>query len=1054
MAVCDLLLTPEATPSSTALTNRLAEALEAWDGPGLLVIAGNLFDLTGTDDPEAAASGALEAHPRLERALLHFLEDQDRRVIHQAGTHEPNSGSSAGPSCVLAELGIECAGPIDLALSTPTSTRVVRIEPGPDAYGSGRPCSAAETDLDPAADSKPGAIAEARAAHSWHTLAARSSTDAPWLAGIDRLSDPSALSRFVTSRTLYRRIGRHAWWLLVPFAVAILAHVAITPAILHHVGHGRLRRTLRTVSTADWEDRLNVAAIGAVAVLAALAVVLGLLSRRLWAVLGGGNLATVAEAGAANDTARDRARTLLAKGYAGLITAATFQPELTNLGTGFFANIGPTAEVVEEHRGRLGLPPVFLHSRRLSWIELETGADLHARLLLAWRDLRSPSIAERLVARRRPVRDFRPSVVASYPMGDSWPPAPDLRRAHRHTRRVRRVAATAILAAGLLDLLDAVIPPLRNQLNLVLQLLPLRATEAAGALVAVGGLALVALGRGILRGQRRAWRVSVALLAATIVLHLVAGADVDESILALVVLAILTVNRREFQAASDWASVRSAVVFLVSGVVGITVLAGSSIELVTHLRHPHTHLPWGTALWAAAERLVGVDTIALPIRLNRFLSPALLALGLALVGLALFLLSRPVVDRRLTSGRAAEYRARDIVRRHGASTLDYFALRSDKRWFFHRDSLVAYAIYGGICLISPDPIGPVNEREQVWGAFRRFADGHGWIPAVMGAGEDWQPIYRASGMHNIYIGDEAVVDVQGFSLAGGERKSLRQAHNRIQKKGYTAEFLDPAHLDPDLSQQLTDLMGLSRRGEHERGFSMMLGRVFDPRDTGLLLTVVRDADGRPAAMCQFVPAPGIDGYSLDLMRRDPGEHPNGLLDFALCSTIEHLREEGFRGLSLNFAALRSTLDGEKGDGAVQRAERWLLKRMSSFVQIETLWRFNAKYDPDWLPRYVVFDTAEHLVPVLVAIVRAESLWEVPGIGKLLAAGAERRMEAARHETELARAELDTSGDPITGPDGTVTPPDGTSPPAGIAAPPAGIADTSPGEQATTVPTRR
>ena len=65
-------------------------------------------------------------------------------------------------------------------------------------------------------------------------------------------------------------------------------------------------------------------------------------------------------------------------------------------------------------------------------------------------------------------------------------------------------------------------------------------------------------------------------------------------------------------------------------------------------------------------------------------------------------------------------------------------------------------------------------------------------------------------------------------------------------------------------------------------------------------------------MCQFVPAPGINGYSLDLMRRDPADHPNGLLDFALVSTIEHLRAGGYRGLSLNFATLRSTLVRRQG----------------------------------------------------------------------------------------------------------------------------------------------
>jgi hypothetical protein len=119
------------------------------------------------------------------------------------------------------------------------------------------------------------------------------------------------------------------------------------------------------------------------------------------------------------------------------------------------------------------------------------------------------------------------------------------------------------------------------------------------------------------------------------------------------------------------------------------------------------------------------------------------------------------------------------------------------------------------------------------------------------------------------------------------------------------------------------------------------------------------------------------------MRRDPGDHPNGLLDFALCSTIAHLKEMGMKGLSLNFAAMRSILEGESGDGVTQRVERWALRRLSGVLQIETLWRFNAKYEPRWLPRYIVFDSAEQFVPVAVQIMRAESLTEVPVIGRLL-----------------------------------------------------------------------
>ncbi len=999
VVVSDLLLTPQATPSSKALTVELARVLDAWDGPGILIVAGNLFDLIDTVSPAVDAERCMAAHPELRASIGAFLQEPERRIIRQVGTHEPGFATDPNVAVALTALGVEPFAAVDLHLHTATGLRVVRIEPGDHAYDSEGPID--ETRHDPAADAKPGAVGQALAGERWRHLAGQSKEDAPWLAGLHRLSDPSALTRFVTSRTLYRRLGRYAWWILVPFVVLGLLRLAVNPWVLQHIGSGVPGRALRSARQADWADQVEVAGLFALVVLIGLVVVLGLLSRRMWSILGGGALKSVTSESVANDTARENGRRLVGRGYAGLITGATFQSELTNLGVGFYANVGATAEVVDEHPGRLGLPPIFLHRQRLSWIELETGADLHVRLLLAENDLRSPSLLERLLSTGHAVGGLHPAVVASYPKGDSWPPAPNLRLAHRRTRRIRRLASIGILLAGLVDVLDAITPPLRGRLHILLEFLPLRATVAAGTLVALAGLALIALGRGILRGQRLAWQVAVVLLSVTLVLHLLAGGDFEESVLALIVLVVLVINRFEFKAGSDWPSLRSAIVALVFGVIGICVLAAASIEIFAHvgLHRRHFSIAWWTALWAAAQRLVGIQTVDLPVRLGRVLNPTLLVLGIAMAGVTLFLLSRPVVDRRVTSGRAAEFRARDIVRRHGASTLDYFALRTDKQWFFHRDSLVAYAIYGGICLISPDPIGPANERELVWMAFRRFADSHGWVPAVMGAGEEWLPMYRDSGMHHIYLGDEAVVDIPGFSLAGGDKKGLRQAHNRIKKKGYTVSFHDPAHISQDLSKELAALMSLSRQGEHERGFSMMLGRVFDPRDTGMLLTVVRTPEGGAAAMCQFVPARGINGYSLDLMRRDPGDHPNGLLDFALCSTIEYLQAGKYGGLSLNFATLRSTLAGEKGDGAMQRAERWFLKRLSSFAQIESLWLFNAKYDPEWLPRYVVFDTAEHLVPVVMAILRAESVWEIPVLGRLLAAGAEKRMLAAQHETQ-------------------------------------------------------
>jgi len=639
------------------------------------------------------------------------------------------------------------------------------------------------------------------------------------------------------------------------------------------------------------------------------------------------------------------------------------------------------------------------------------------RLTQAEVDLPLATMGERLVTHdsvvkgRTKAAELHPELAASWPGGASWPPAPEVAADRIRVRRIRRIAATALFVAGLIDLLSSVTLQLRTHLHLIAQYLPIAVSQAAGAFVAISGIGMIMLSRGVLKGQRRSWTVAVALLTFSLVLHIAHAADVFSLVVCVAVLVLLIVQRDLFRAQTEQGTIFSA--FLILAIGGLTATLGAFIGVEIAGRVHHHHLPgWPKVLLGSAERLVGVQFVSFPAHINRYASPSLL------------------VDRRLSTGRAAvgrraaELRARDIVRRHGTGTLDYFALRDDKQWFFHRDSLVAYAVFGGVCLVSPDPIGPFSERAHVWDDFRRFVDRNGWGLGVMGAGEEWLPTYRASGMRFLYIGDEAVVDPRQFSLQGGKMKGLRQAVNRVARYGYTVRFLDPSRMEPEDAARLVDMMAKSRRGEQERGFSMMLGRLFDTRDTGLLLTLVEGPDGAPVAMCQFVPSPAIGGYSLDLMRRDPGEHPNGLLDFALCATIDHLKELGMKGLSLNFAAMRSILDGESGDGVTQRVERWAIRRLSGVLQIETLWRFNAKYEPRWLPRYIVFDSAEQFVPVAVQIMRAESLTEVPVIGRLLTTGVAKRSGPAVPEEVLAA--LHETNDHTGHGEGTPKVPSGTT----------------------------
>jgi len=1042
MVVGDLLLPAEATPSSLALAADVALTLDRWQGPGTVIVCGNLFAGAGSDSLSGAdrIRAALSVHSHLAEAIRTFTGRADCRLLLLPGWRDPEVACDPAVATELYALGVEIASSVDLRLATAAGERRVLVRAGRPAEGAS---SAAES-----------GAADERA----------------WLAGIDRLEDPGTSSRFVSSRTLYRRLGHFVW---VPPMMAVVAALIIHLTVVYHDVYHLVRRAsgprrvLVRAYSASWPSRLLFTLVVIVILEVVLAVIVAVLSRRAWKAYAGDDLPTpwapppwpgrswVRRPGSVRpDTgtggpspsssllvsgtaALDEARTLVAGGATGMVTGGALRAEITHLGSGFFACPGGTTELLREHPGRMGLPPVFLRHRQASWIELETGADLHVRLLLADVDLPDSNALERMATGYRvvkgymPVADLHPAVVASWPLGASWPPAPEVAADRVRVRRVRRLAAGAIFLAGLFDLITAVSRPAAGDLHLIQEYLPLGVAQAAGALVALAGIGLIMLARGILRGQHRAWLVATVLLATTLGLHLVHGAHFGDLVLTLLVLLLLLAERDIFGAAADQASARSAAfTLLIGGVmaVGAALLAIEVSGRVT--RHP---LPsWPHVLLAATEGLVGLHTVALPDPIEDWAFPSLLAVGVGLALVALYLLTRPVVDRRLSSGRpsstlipagevtagglttdevtaggvtavpiravsarrAADIRARDIVRRHGTGTLDYFALRDDKQWFFHRDSLVAYAVYGGVCLVSPDPIGPQGERYHVWDAFRHYCDRRGWAVAVIAASEEWLPLYRDAGMRHVYIGDEALVDVQRFSLQGGSMKGLRQAVNRVERHGYTARFLDPSKITPEVGRPLVELMSRNRRGDEERGFSMMLGRMFDPRDTGLLLTAVYGPDGEPAAMCQFVPSAAIRGFSLDLMRRDPGDHPNGLLDFALCSTIEHLRRRGQHGLSLNFAAMRSTLEGESGDGLTQRVERWALRRMSGVLQIESLWRFNAKYEPGWLPRYVVYDSLEQLAPALVSILRAESMSDMPVVGRFLVPSANRRAGSA------------------------------------------------------------
>lgn len=947
----DLGLGPDTRPNETNISD-LIRVLEEMDDAGFVVIAGNLFSPEPTSEIAKYVEATLENLPTVVSAVQRFTEHTSRRLLLLPGSLDSEIATSDQAQALLTSLGIEIASDLIFQVTSTNGVRDLAVVAGKSTV------RLVESDEAPSRE-------------------------------VQLLEDPLANSRFATSRVLYRRLRA---WIWIPLVLLLVADFSSTfIAIADHFTHRHFHTRHLHPSNFVANLIMNLSLlIGSEAILAGVASWLvrqrfdrDLRLRRVPELCEPLSITQVSGIDAV-----EYARGVVERGGIGAIIGGTARPALAFLDNGVCAAPGPTRKVFVERWGRFGLPRLFGQTQRFSMIEVEATTEVHVRLIGRDTPIPAKNFVERLLSGTalQPSAPTIQATIGSWPTGSPFPLALERLREQRSRRRARRIAAGLILFDGLINVAISVAPPLRSRLHNVLNVLPLGAAQSAAAFTAVAGLVMIMIARGIRRGQRRAWYLAVSLLGLTIGTHLARGGSLVASAFALAIMTFLIVRRQHFQASADRSSVKAAMPRL----FGVAFVAVAAATLGAEATARHQLPSVGVVLVAAMERLVGQYNIRLPDQAGDFMNPTLLAVGISLLVSTLYLFTRPVVDRRLstasrsTERKLAELRAREIVRRHGRGTLDYFALRDDKQFFFFRDSLVAYAVYGGVALVSPDPIGPEAERAEVFSAFRTYAESRGWTIGIMAASEDWLPIYSQAGLHNVYLGDEAIVNCQEFTLEGGRMKGVRQACTRLERHGYRVEFLDPSEIDPAKVNDLLELITMLRRGDAERGFSMMLGRLFNPKDKGLLLTIVYGPDDHPAAVCQFVPSPAINGYSLDLMRRDPGDHPNGLIDFALCKTIEHLREQGGQGLSLNFAAFRSVMEEDENDGAFTRVERWALKRLSGVLPIESLWTFNSKYFPTWLPRYLVYPAAESFVPVVAAVLRAESITELPVFGRLLA----------------------------------------------------------------------
>lgn len=346
----------------------------------------------------------------------------------------------------------------------------------------------------------------------------------------------------------------------------------------------------------------------------------------------------------------------------------------------------------------------------------------------------------------------------------------------------------------------------------------------------------------------------------------------------------------------------------------------------------------------------------------------------------------PDIGGRDEMGRAAE-----VIHQADRRVEDAFlALLGDKRflWSDSGRSFLMFGVQGRAWIAAAEPVGREAEFDELASRFVTTARrGRAW-PAFYAVSEAAAQRLARYRLTRHKVGERAVLDLAAFSLAGRDRRNLRNDRNRALKAGCRLEVVPPGPLDAGLAAELRAVSDrwLARRGGVEKTFS--LGRFDGEYLSHFHLAVVRRGT-QAVAFANVWPL--TDLVTLDLMRYADEEEPGGGMDFLLVELSLWAQANGFRWLDLGLAPLAGLVD-VPAPSAVARLGAFVYARGGRFYNFEGLRAYKDKFDPLWQPAYIVAGNQWRAGAAAVAVAALTG----GGVRRLL-----RRTRAGMHQAGAA-----------------------------------------------------
>lgn len=462
--------------------------------------------------------------------------------------------------------------------------------------------------------------------------------------------------------------------------------------------------------------------------------------------------------------------------------------------------------------------------------------------------------------------------------------------------------------------------------------LPLVLIESGAMLSSILGSVLVVLATGIYRRSHAAfWLVFVALGVGMVTAYLHAR-DIDRAVILGAMALLLWPCRREFYRAARL----TEGVLSVRWILFVLAALGSAGVMLYVV---HETAPFSSSMWWQ----FGLE--AQGPRAQRAAVLASVTLTLALLVAAL----RVRTPQSQPPDAVTLARAHAIIDAEGTAT-EMLAVTGDKRLMFSEDgrAVISYGVRGASWIALGAPVGARAAREDLAWSFHDAARAAGARPVFYETPAEFMIQSAEMGLTAHKMGEEAVVRLDIFTLDGPARKKLRTTYNRALRDGLTFEISAPPHSIALIAELrcVSDAWVATRRGREKR-FSV--GR-FDPDYLARFPIGVVRSGGRVAAFANLLTAEARHSAAIDLMRHGTDAPPNAT-EFLFVSLMMHLSAQGYREISLGMAPMAG-LNPRRGADLLNRFGSLIYRHGDRFYSFEGLWRFKAKFDPEWRPRYL------------------------------------------------------------------------------------------------------